>query len=81
MKRPPIVPGDFFRVCDRSGFRVLASQTAKEWNNLIVFVKFYEPRQPQDLLRGIPDNMTVPDPRPKTDPTFLTTNQVQPGDL
>lgn len=47
----------------------------------MVYDAVYEPRQPQDFLRGIKDNQTVPDARPKTDPVFLTTNAVSRNDL
>lgn len=42
-----------------------------EWNGLIVDEKDWEPEQPQNYLRAIPDNMTVPDPRPEGAPVFL----------
>lgn len=47
----------------------------------MVYDAVYEPRQPQDFLRGIKDNQTVPDARPKTDPVFLATNAVSRNDL
>jgi len=36
-----------------------------QWNGLIVDKSIWEPEQPQNYLRAIPDNMTVPDPRPE----------------
>lgn len=62
--------GDFLRVCDRSGFTVWASDTIKEWNGLIVYKKFHEPRQPQDFVRSKRDDMHVPDPRLVPTPQF-----------
>ena len=35
-----------------------------EWNGLIVDQNVWEPRQPQDLVRGVPDIQSVPDARP-----------------
>jgi hypothetical protein len=58
-------PGDFLRVDDRSGFRVPASETRKEWNGAIVDRKSYESRHPQDYVRARVDNQRVPDPRPR----------------
>lgn len=81
VKRPTVHPGDFTRTCDRTGFRVLASDTRKEWDGSMVWNQVYEPRQPQDFLRGIPDNQTVPDARPKAEPVFLATNAVSRNDL
>lgn len=60
--------GDFWRICDRSGMRVPASKTTKEWNGMIVRDDLYEARHPQDFIRGIPDNMRVTDPRPEPVP-------------
>jgi hypothetical protein len=64
-------PGDFWRICDRSGFRTPASKTTKEWNGLIVRDDLAEARHPQDFVRGIPDNMKVPDPRPEPVPVYV----------
>lgn len=69
-------PGDFNRICDRSGFKVKASWTRKEWNNNIVRSKSWEPRQPQDLLRSRPDRQQVPDPRSEATDSFVDTNEV-----
>lgn len=55
--------GDFYRICDRSGFKVHASQTRREWNGLIVRSKDWEPRHPQDFVRSFGDRQSVPDPR------------------
>lgn len=80
-KRPEVRPGTWTVVDDRSGFRLLNTQVQFEWNGLLVWSKIWEIRQPQDYLRGIPDNMSVPYARPMQEPTFLETNAVQPGDL
>ena len=65
------IPGSFYRIDDRSGFKVRSFNTRKEWNNLIVDRKLWEERQPQDFVRGIPDNQTVPEPRPRSPNVFL----------
>ena len=59
------IPGDFWRIDDRSGFKVRASRTRKEWTGDIVSTKSWEARHPQDYVRGRPDDQTVPDPRPR----------------
>jgi hypothetical protein len=56
--------GSFYRTDDRTGFPQRAERTRREWNNLIVDQARWEPRQPQDLVKGVPDNQSVPDPRP-----------------
>jgi hypothetical protein len=35
-----------------------------QWNNLRVDESVWEPRQPQDLVKGVPDIQSVPDARP-----------------
>lgn len=79
-KRPQVNPGNWTVVCDRTGFRLLNTQVQFEWNGLLVFDRVWEIRQPQDYLKGIPDNMSVPYARPKEEPTFIT-RQITPGEL
>ena len=66
------VPGDYNVICDRCGAKVKASQTAKEWNGLRVCRRHWEPRHPQDFVRGRADRQAVPDARPEGTDMFLT---------
>jgi len=59
--------GGFWRIDDRTGFRVRADRTAKEWDGTIVAREDFEERHPQDFVRGRRDEMRVPDPRPEPD--------------
>lgn len=68
--------GDYWVICDRTGFKVPASETRKEWNGLRVHKSVWEPRHPQDFVRGKADRQQVPDPRPEGEDTFLSTNEV-----
>lgn len=70
------VDGDVWVLCDRTGMKVRMSQTRKEWNGLRVRKESWEPRHPQDFVRGVPDDQRVADARPESADTFLTTNQV-----
>src|SRR5580698_6191386 len=63
--------GSFYRVDDRTGFPTRAENTRKEWNNLIVDQARWEPRQPQDLVKGVPDIQSVPDARPLSQNIFV----------
>jgi hypothetical protein len=56
--------GSFYRTDDRTGFPQRAERTRREWTGLIVDEARWEPRQPQDLVKGVPDIQSVPDPRP-----------------
>lgn len=70
-------PGSFYRTDDRTGFPQYAERTRKQWDNLIVDEKVWEPRQPQDLVRGRKDNQTAPDARPLSPATFVGPIYVQ----
>lgn len=63
-------PGSFYRQDDRSGFMQRAEDTRMEWQGRIVDEKLWEPRQPQDLVRGVRDIQSVPNARPKPPPAF-----------
>jgi hypothetical protein len=65
------VPGDFYRIDDRTGFKRRASRTKLEWDGLIVDESVWEPRQPQDMVRGVRDDQTVPMPRPRQTNQFV----------
>ena len=56
--------GSWYRVDDRTGFPQRAERTRKEWTGAIVDEARWESRQPQDLVKGVPDIQAVPDPRP-----------------
>lgn len=75
MTKRPTRPGDFWRIDDRSGFKVPASRTRKEWTGEIVDRKSYEARHPQDFVRARRDEQRVPDPRPRPEDVF----QFPPG--
>lgn len=57
--------GDHLVRCDRTGFTVYASETAKEWNGLRVRHESWEPRHPQEFVRGVHDRQGVDDARPQ----------------
>jgi len=70
-------PGSFYRTDDRTGFPQRAERTRKEWNGLIVDERVWEPRQPQDLVKGVPDIQSVPDARPLGQNVFVGPISVQ----
>lgn len=65
-------PGSFYRTSDRTGFPVRAEHTRRQWDNLIVELETWEPRQPQDLVKGVPDYQSVPDARPLAPNRFIS---------
>jgi hypothetical protein len=41
------------------------SECVKEWNGLLVYKDFVDPRHPQDLIRARRENLSIPDARPQ----------------
>ena len=66
-------PGEFYRCCDRCGFKVRNTATKKEWNGLIVCLPCWDPKHPQEAVRGRVDRQNVIDPRPEPEDVFVTT--------
>lgn len=59
-----LVVGDWIADCDVCGFRFHASDLRKRWDELMVCKDDWEVRQPQDFVKGLPDNSNVPWSRP-----------------
>jgi hypothetical protein len=68
-------------ICDRCGFERPLAALRKEWTGLRVCNSCWEPRHPQDFVRGVPDHQSVPDPRPEPEPVFVGPGDVTPEDL
>lgn len=56
--------GEWNACCDQCGRVFKSGKLMPRWDNAMVCRQCWEPRQPQDLIRGIPDNMSVPWSRP-----------------
>jgi hypothetical protein len=69
--------GDYNAICDRCGFKYKRSQLRYTWDGLLVCKKDWEPRHPQDFVRGVAERQSVPDARPEQTDTFLTTDITQ----
>lgn len=65
------IGGSFYRICDISGFKVRSFDTKKVWNGTIARKQSWEPRQPQDFVRGVPDDQSAPEPRPRSPNIFV----------
>jgi hypothetical protein len=70
-------PGDWNVIDDLSGFRLKHSQSRKipggQTGGLVVDKKRWEPQQPQDFVRGIADDQSIPEPRPRQQNRFVIT--------
>ena len=74
--------GDHLAICDRCGSKKYASETKKEWTGLRVCHPCFDPRHPQDLVRGKVDRQNVTDPRPESADVFIDPeNPVTADDL
>lgn len=63
--------GSYKMVCDRSGQTFDASEMRKEWTGLWVHESYWEPRHPQEFVRGVADDRRVPVSRPAAASTSL----------
>lgn len=63
--------GDYNAICDVCGRKFKFSRLRQKWDNTWACEQDWEPRQPQDYLRGIPDNMSVPLSRPDPPSLFI----------
>lgn len=52
--------GDHNAQCFRCGMKRKAGDLRKQWQGFWVCPEHWEPRQPQDFAKGIPDIQTVP---------------------
>ena len=59
--------GDYNAACSMCGAKFKASQLIKHWQGMFRCERCWEPRQPQDFVRGIPDNPSVPWVQPQTE--------------
>lgn len=69
-------PGDYWMMCQSCGFSYRYSQMARRWDGLWVCPQDWEPRHPQDMVRGRVDRQRVPHPSPEPDDNFLDDNEI-----
>lgn len=63
--------GNWKCYCDACGRLVKASELRQRWDGFMVDDRCWEPRQPQDFVRGVADIQTPPFTRPEPSNTFL----------
>jgi len=63
--------GDSNAICDTCGFKYKHSDLRMDWRGLMLCDKCWEPRHPQEFLRGIPDNPKQENPRPDPNPVYV----------
>lgn len=62
--------GDWNAICDECGRKYKASTLWKRWDGFMVCAAHWEPRHPQDFVRGVVDNQNVPWSRSKVETTL-----------
>ena len=65
--------GTYNGICDRCGSKFKFSDLKLEWDGLYVCTAngCWEPRQPQDYVKGVRDDMAVPVSRPDQPAVYL----------
>ena len=86
MMNERFVIGQWNAVCDQCGFEYKSSQLRLQWNNLRTCCGpgtngCWEPRHPQEMMRGKRDEQAPPWVRPQPPDRELAVNEVQPEDL
>lgn len=69
--------------CDRSGLKVKRSECRMQWDGLLVRKEDWEPRHPQDFVRGKRDRQSPPPGMvsPEAEDVFLDAGDVTQDDL
>lgn len=62
---------DYNVICDRCGFKIKRSMARLTWDHLVVCPEDWEPRHPQDFVRGRKDKQSVPIARPEPEDVFV----------
>lgn len=63
--------GDWNAVCYQCGRKFKASELRRHWQGYYVCDKHWEPRHPQDFVRGVQDIQTPPWAQPMPADTFV----------
>jgi hypothetical protein len=69
------VAGENNVVCDRCGFKFKASELKKTWDGLWVCEQDWEPRHPQDFVKGVMDDQKPVLSRPEGPDEFTAEAQ------
>lgn len=69
--------GDWNAQCFFCGFKFKASTLVRYWQGFYVCKDCWEPRQPQDFVRGIPDIQTPPWVQPLPADVFVNTSWLE----
>lgn len=65
------VPGKWSVICDRCGWKLLNTDLRREWTGLRVCDGCWDPRHPQDFVKGRADRQMPPWTRPEPPDVFV----------
>jgi hypothetical protein len=72
--KPNYNNGDWLAICDACGRQFPASSLRMRWDNLMTCEGDWEPRQPQDFVKGVADLMKPPWVRSESQDQFIPIN-------
>lgn len=72
-RNPGYKKGDHWVQCDVSGMHIYASEARYRWDGMVVSPNDWEPRQPQDFVRGRHDKIAADEPRRPDRDLFVVT--------
>jgi len=72
--------GDWNAICDVCGRQMKASALRQRWDGLKTCQDDWEPRQPQDFVRGVADYQAPPFTRPEQADTFIPVTIIYDSD-
>jgi hypothetical protein len=75
MSKDYYVGGEWNACCDRCGFIYKSSELKKTWDGLMVCEKDWEPRHPQEFVKGTKDKQAVPWSKDEQPDTFTSVAQ------
>lgn len=58
-RNPGYIPGDHWVVCDICGIEYRESEMKLTWDKLVLCPEDYDPRHPQDFVRGVTDDIAA----------------------
>jgi len=67
------IPGDYLMTCDECGVVFRRSEMRERWDKSWVCSKDWEPKHPQESVRGKADKMQVPVARPQGEDVYILT--------
>jgi hypothetical protein len=77
-KRDYYKKGDWNSICYVCGFKRKASEMKLRWDGVYVCAQDWEIRQPQDFVRGVPEEEPLPWTQPEPPDGFVSATEIGP---